>query len=74
MPTIPGDPGGGSSTAYGTDDSAELSSGGYCGFAGVTGASEYCIYAKPSDGNWIIASENGMSTIASYPVTVSACP
>jgi len=72
--TIPGDPGGGSSTACGTDDSAELSSGGYCGFAGVAGASEYCIYAKPSDGDWIIASENGVSTIASCPAGVSAYP
>jgi len=73
MPTIPGDPGGGSSTACATDDVLELVAGTYCALASSAG-SEYCIYAKLSDGNWFTASEKGASTMATFPASMAACP
>lgn len=73
MPTMPSDPGGGSSIACTTDDSAELITGTYCAITSVVG-SEYCIYAKLSDGNWFAASEKGVNTMASYPLSMTACP
>ena len=74
---IPNDPGGGSSGAAidcGTDNGLELTAGTYCGFTSALGATEYCIYAKLSNGDWFAASEKGVSTMASFPATVSACP
>ena len=73
MPTIPSDPGGGASTACTTDDSTELAAGAYCAIASAVG-SEYCIYAKLSDGTWFAASEKGVNTTASFPASMSACP
>jgi prepilin-type N-terminal cleavage/methylation domain-containing protein len=73
MPTIPQDPGGGASTSCVTEDSAELTAGAYCAIASSAG-SEYCIYAKLSDGNWFAASEKGANIMAGFPASMSACP
>ncbi len=73
LPTIPQDPGGGSSVACGTDDSAELSAGAYCGWSSSAG-NEYCIYAKLSSGDWIAASEKGVQTMTVPPTSMLLCP
>jgi prepilin-type N-terminal cleavage/methylation domain-containing protein len=74
MPTIPQDPGGGASTDCGADDSAELTAGGYCAFTSAVGATEYCIWAKLSNGTFFAASEKGANVMASWPATLAACP
>jgi len=74
LTTIPLDPGGGTSTACTTEDNAELTSGAYCGYTTSAGA-EYCIYAKLSNGDWIIASEKGVTIKADHPVDgTTNCP
>jgi len=70
---IPQDPGGGASTACGTDDGIELTAAAYCAIASSLGT-EYCIYAKLSNGDWFAASEKGTQTMSSFPADVSACP
>ncbi|MDD5144682.1 MAG: type II secretion system protein [Candidatus Pacebacteria bacterium] len=72
MPSLPQDPGGGSGACT-TDDSSETAAGGYCAYSSSAG-SEFCIYAKLSTGDWIVASEKGVSTMTTYPATMSACP
>ena len=73
MATLPQDPGGGSSIACTTDDILELSVGGYCAYTTSAGSS-YCIYAKLSTGDWIAASEKGVSTMTTFPADAVACP
>ena len=72
MPTLPQDPGGGSGACR-TEDTNETAAGNYCGLVSSAG-SEYCIYAKLSTGDWVVASEKGVSTMTAFPATMSACP
>jgi prepilin-type N-terminal cleavage/methylation domain-containing protein len=71
LATIPSDPGGGASAVC-TDDNLEMAAGAYCGFTSAVNASEYCIYAKLSTGNFFTASEKGVNTVSTLP-TLSAC-
>ncbi len=75
LTAIPQDPGGGSSVACGTDEAigVEMSAGGYCAWASSAG-SDYCIYAKLSNSDWILASEKGVITQGTPPGSMSACP
>jgi prepilin-type N-terminal cleavage/methylation domain-containing protein len=72
LATIPQDPGGGSSTNCASDDMIELTAGGYCGWASSSG-SQYCIYAKLSDGTWSVASSKGVRLLQSYPTSLANC-
>jgi prepilin-type N-terminal cleavage/methylation domain-containing protein len=72
LTTIPQDPGGGSQTSCVTDGTAEMSAGAYCGWTSAAGT-EYCVYAKLSSGDWILASEKGVITKATSPASLSAC-
>jgi prepilin-type N-terminal cleavage/methylation domain-containing protein len=73
LPVIPADPGGGAiTTCSGTID--EMTAGNYCAFASSAGATEYCIYAKLSNGKVMAASEKGVSEMSALPASATACP
>ncbi len=73
MGTIPMDPGGGSATCTTPVSSVETSAGEYCSITGAT-VTEYCIYARLSDGRVFAASEKGAGYMAAIPTSVTACP
>ncbi|MFH1509962.1 MAG: type II secretion system protein [Candidatus Nealsonbacteria bacterium] len=72
LTTLPQDPGGGSQTSCSTDDAVEMSAGAYCGWTSIAGT-EYCVYAKLSSGDWILASEKGVITKATAPASLAVC-
>lgn len=73
MGTIPTDPGGGAATCTTPASNVETAPGEYCSVTGAT-VTEYCIYARLSDGRVFAASEKGAGYMAAIPASVTACP
>ncbi len=74
LPTLPKDPGGGSTACNAAATSTnETAVQNYCGINTGVGT-EYCIYARLSDGRIMAASKKGVSFMATLPAAASACP
>ena len=75
MQTIPTDPGGGVATCTTAASSVETVPGEYCSITGAT-VTEYCIYARLSDGRVFAASEKGAGYMPGnvIPASMAACP
>jgi prepilin-type N-terminal cleavage/methylation domain-containing protein len=74
LDSLPTDPGGGTATCATAASANENAAGAYCGFDGTT--SQYCIYARLSDGRVFAASEKGSQymTPSAIPASNAACP